>query len=183
MEPNSPHSPSASRLRRWALHAHLAVSGLLACSIFIMLNYLSMRHYARLHWNRDPVAQLSEKSLSLLRSVVDDIRIIAVLRPSNEAYRNVSILLQEYAAASRSVSVEFVDPDRDLARTEQLAGQYRLGDSEGVVFHIGERHQTVAATDLTEPAMFSAMSPVPVATSNTSMSEPSDSDISWYIRS
>ena len=150
MEPNSPHSPSASRLRRWALHAHLAVSGLLACSIFIMLNYLSMRHYARLHWNRDPVAQLSEKSLSLLRSVVDDIRIIAILRPSNEAYRNVSILLQEYAAASRSVSVEFVDPDRDLARTEQLAGQYRLGDSEGVVFHIGERHQTVAATDLIE---------------------------------
>ena len=150
MEPNSPHSPSASRLRRWALHAHLAVSGLLACSIFIMLNYLSMRHYARLHWNRDPVAQLSEKSLSLLRSVVDDIRIIAVLRPSNEAYRNVSILLQEYAAASRSVSVEFVDPDRDLARTEQLAGQYRLGDSEGVVFHIGERHQTVAAADLIE---------------------------------
>ncbi len=150
METNSPYSPSACRLRRWLMLAHLAVTGLLACAIFIMLNYLSMRHYARLHWNRDPVAQLSEKSLRLLRSVVDDIRIVALVRPSNEAYRNVTILLQEYAAASPSVSVEFVDPDRDLARTEQLAGQYRLGESECVVFHIGERHQTVAATDLIE---------------------------------
>ncbi len=150
MESNAPYSPSACRLRRWAMVAHLAVAGFLACAIFVMLNYLSMRHYVRLHWNRDPVAQLSEKSLRLLRSVADDIRIIALLRPANEAYHNVSILLQEYAAASPSVSVEFVDPDRDLARTEQLAGQYRLGDSECVVFHIGERHQTVAATDLIE---------------------------------
>ena len=150
MDARPPHSPSACRLRRIALRANLALVGLLACAIFAMVNYLSMRHYSRLHWSRDLFASLSEKSRRLLRSVVVDIRVVALLRPAHEACRSVTALLQEYAAASPNVSVEFVDPDRDLARTEQLAGQYRLGGAEGVVFDIGGRHQVVSAADLIE---------------------------------
>lgn len=150
MEPRAPYSPASCRLRRTALRANLAVVVLLACAIFAMVNYLSMRHYARIHWSRELFAQLSEKSRLLLRSVADDIRIVVLLRPAHEAYRSVTALLQEYAAGSPNVSVEFVDPDRDLARTEQLARQYRLGGSECVVFDIGGRHQAVAAADLIE---------------------------------
>lgn len=150
METRTSHSPSSSRIRRIVLRANLTTVVLLACAIFAMVNYLSMRHYARFHWSRDLFAELSEKSVRLLRSVVVDIRIVALLRPSNEAYRSVNALLQEYAAASPNVSAEFVDPDRDLARTEQLAGQYRLSGSECVIFDIGGRHQAVAAADLIE---------------------------------
>ncbi len=149
MEPR-PSPPPAFPLRRLALFANLAAIVALACALFAMVNYLSMRHYARLHVGRDLFAQLSEKSLRLLRSVMVDIRIIALIRPSNEAHRSVTALLQEYAAGSPNVSVEFVDPDRDLARTEQLAGLYRLGGSECVVFDIGGRHQAVPAADLIE---------------------------------
>lgn len=150
MESFTPFSPAACRLRRWTLRANLATVLLLAGVLCAMVNYLSIRHYARVHWNRDRFAQLSNQSLSLLDSIAADIRIVALLRPSNEAYRSVDVLLQEYAARSANVSIEFVDPDRDLARTEQLVRQYRLVDSECVVFDIRGRHQVVPASDLFE---------------------------------
>ena len=148
MDANSPSSPAACRLRRLAFRANLAAVLLLASAIFAMLNYLSLRHYTRFHWNRDPLARLSEKSLRHLEAIADDIHIVALLRPTHEAYRSVSTLLQEYAARSPSVKVVFVDPDRDMARTEQLARQYRLAGSECIVFEVGGRHQAVPAAAL-----------------------------------
>ena len=148
MEPRTPHSPVSCRLRRLALRTNLLAVLLLACAIFAMVNYLSMRHYTRIHWSRILSADLSGKTLQVLESVPDDIRIVALLRPSNAAYRSTVALLQEYTARSPNVSVEIVDPDRDMARTEQIAGQYRLTGSECVVFEIGGRHQAVVAADL-----------------------------------
>jgi hypothetical protein len=150
MEPRPPLSTFSARLRRWALRANLLAVILLAGLLFGMVNYLSMRHYARGHWSRDLFAELSGKSLQLLESVADDIRVVALLRPSHEAYRSVTALLQEYAARSSNISIEIVDPDRDMARTEQIASQYHLGGSECVVFDIGGRHQAVSASDLIE---------------------------------
>lgn len=136
------------RLRRLLLRINLAVIILLAILIFGMVNYLSMRHYARAHWSRNAPAPLSPRSLRLLESVDSDIRITALLRPGHAAYGRVAALLQEYAAHAAYVTVELVDPDRDLARAEQLARQYRLEGSECVVFEIGGRHHTVPAAAL-----------------------------------
>ena len=150
MEPRAPSSPFASRLRRLLLGANVLATLLLAGAIFGMVNFLSMRHYARIHWSRVLSARLSDKSIQLLGSIADDIRIVALMRPGHEAYRPMAALLQEYAARSPSVSVEIVDPDRDMARTEQLARQYRLDRAECVVFEIGGRHHTVPAAELIE---------------------------------
>jgi len=150
METRTPFSAVSCRLRRLAQRCNLLALVLLSLLIFAMVNYLSIRHYARVHWSRNRLTQLSEKSTRLLESIPDDIHIVALLRPSHEAYHDVTALLPEYAAHAAHVSVEIVDPDRDLARTEQLARQFQLGESECVVFEIGGRHQTVSAADLIE---------------------------------
>jgi hypothetical protein len=142
------NSPAAHRLRRLAWRAHLAVVVVLAILLFGMVNYLSMRHYARVHWQRDPQAGLSKQSRRVLAQVVDDIRILAVIRPAHPAYRNLFSLLQEYAAQAPNLSVEWIDPDRDMARTEQVARQYRLGPAEAVVVATGGRSHIVPADDL-----------------------------------
>ena len=150
MDARPPSSPLASRLQRVLLRANLLLMVLLAGTIFGMVNYLSLRHYARLHWSASRFAQLSDSSRRLLESSTGDIRILALLRPSSEAFRATEALLQEYAAAAPGVSVEFIDPDRDGARTEQLVRQYNLAGAECVVFDIGGRHQAVPAADLVE---------------------------------
>ncbi len=148
MEAREPYSPLASRLRRLLLRANLLAVILLSVAIFGMVNYLSLRHYDRVHWNRTRFAELSDQSRRLLETTAADIRIVALIRPSNAAYRGVEALLQEYAVRSPSASIEFVDPDRNAARTEQLVRQYGLEGAECVVFEIGGRHQVVAAADL-----------------------------------
>jgi ABC-type uncharacterized transport system involved in gliding motility auxiliary subunit len=163
MEPRTPFSPVSCRLRRLALRANLLAILLLACAIFGMVNYLSMRHYARVHWNRILSTRLSGKSLQVLESVPADIRVVALLRPAHAAYRSATALLQEYTARFPNVSVELVDPDRDMARAEQIAGQYHLTGSECVVFEVGGRHQAVPAAELIEtgPAAAEAGQPRP----------------------
>ena len=150
MDPTHSLSALSSRVRRSVFGANLAVLALLALAIFGMVNYLSVRYPARFHWDREPFTRLSGKSLRLLEPVAGDIRIVALLRPSHEAYRSTVALLQDYAAGSPNVSVELVDPDRALARTEQLTRQYRLPAGETIVFDIGGRHRTVAASNLVE---------------------------------
>ena len=150
MDAREPISPLASQFRRWLLRANLAAVIVLSVVLFGMVNYLSLRHYCRFHWNAAPFAQLSGQSLRLLENAAQDIRIVALIRPAHEAYRGVEALLQEYAVRSSGVAVEFVDPDRDRARTEQLVRQYGLSGGECVVFEIGGRHQAVAADDLVE---------------------------------
>lgn len=143
-------SPLSGRLRRLLLGTNLAAVFLLSGAIFAMVNHLSMRYYTRLHWNRTQFTELSDKSRRVLEAVAEDLRIVALLRPSHEASRSTATLLREYAAGFPSVSVELVDPDRDLARAEQLVRQYRLTGAEAVVFDSGGRHLTVNAADLIE---------------------------------
>ncbi|MGD9781321.1 MAG: GldG family protein [Kiritimatiellia bacterium] len=148
MNARPPASPSSGRVRRAALRANLGVAIALAAAIFAMVNYLSLRHYSRVHWSHTLSSRLSEKSIHLLASIEDDVRAVALVRPSNEVHDSVAALLQEYAAHAASMDVEFVDPDRDLARAEQLVRQYDLPGAECVVFEIGGRSQAVPAADL-----------------------------------
>ena len=62
MDAREPISPLASRLRRLLLRANLAAVIVLSIVLFAMVNYLSLRHYDRFHWNAAPFAQLSDQS-------------------------------------------------------------------------------------------------------------------------
>lgn len=150
MASRMPHTPAGFRFWRLALRANLVAVLLLAAALFAMVNYLSARHYARFHWNRSLFAQLSKRSLRLLDSVAGAIRVTVLMRPAHAAYAGVSELLREYAARAPNLSLEFVDPNLDLARTEQLVRQYRLDGGECLVFEVGGRRQVVAASALVE---------------------------------
>ena len=150
METPALQTPFSSRLRRALLRANLLAVIALAIAIFGMINYLSIRHYARVHWSRSAFARMSAATGRLLDNVAADVRIVALLRPTHPAYRGTAALLQEYADRAPSVSVEFVDPDRDPARTEALVRQYDLAGAECVIFDVGGRHQAVPAADLVE---------------------------------
>ena len=59
-------------------------------------------------------------------------------------------MLTEYEYASRRIRVERVDPDRDLARTEELMRRYEVTEANVIVFDAGGRRKYVRASELTE---------------------------------
>ena len=152
---------SRSRVRRhrtWkcvsGLNAAAAVG--LATVLVVMLNYLAFK-YVELRWDissRQYYA-LSDKTVSMLGGLSGRIRILAFVREDNVLYDDVRFLLREYDhAASRfpdlELEIEWIDPDRDLARASDLAKTYDVSEPNTVVFEAGERRKYVDTRSLVE---------------------------------
>ena len=136
--------------RKFAISLNTLVALGLAALLVIMVNYLSYRHNFRMDWSRSRFYSLSDKTLSLLSGLTNRIDAIVFFQPGQNAYEDVHNLLSEYEYASPLMHVEWVDPDRDLARTEELMRKYQVEQANVVVFDNGGRSKYVAARDIAE---------------------------------
>ncbi len=136
--------------RKALIGLNAAASLALALVLVAMVNYLSYRHYARADWSRSKFYTLSEKTTSLLGSLTNTINVVVFFQPQQDVYEDVDHLLKEYEYASARIRVERVDPDRDLARTEELMRKYKVDQANVVVFDAGGRSKYVSATELFE---------------------------------
>lgn len=132
----------------WRLNTSAAL--LLAALLVAMVNYLSWRHYARFDWTATRRHTLSEKTRQILNAVTTSVQVIVFLQPSHELFEDVVFLLKEYEAACPLLRVERVDPDRDLARAEQLMRQYDIKESNVIVFEANDRRKYVRLSELAE---------------------------------
>lgn len=130
------------------LNASAAI--LLALVLAAMANYLSLRHYRRMDWTRTHYYSLSQRTSDLLVSLTNDIRVVVFFQTEHQVYTDVENLLREYEYASPHIRTEYVDPARDLARTEELAQKYQVGEANVVVFDSGARSKYVGLDDIVE---------------------------------
>jgi len=134
--------------RRVAISLNAALSLLLAAVLAVMVNYLSYRHYARWDWSRAKYYGLSDKTLGLLGSLTNPVQVVVFFNADQEVYEDVDNLLKEYEYASKMIRVERVDPDRDLARTEELMRRFKVEEPNVAVFESGGRSKYVTARDI-----------------------------------
>lgn len=107
---------------------------LLALAVTLMVNYLSFRHYYRADWSRTQLYKLSSKTTSLLESLKKPVEVTVFFQPGNVLYEDIHNLLREYQFHSSRLNIQWVDPDRDIAQTEELAVKYQVTDPNVVVF-------------------------------------------------
>ena len=145
-----------ARRRRHLLSGINSSAAILLMLVLVaMINYISSRNYLRFDWSRDTYYALSEKTRSLLDSLPERIQITVFIQPGHEiyhhVYEDVINLLREYEYASGNrVVVERVDPDRNIARSEELMTRLELPGPNVVVFEYGERKKVVLADELFE---------------------------------
>ena len=138
------------RWRSWLASVSFAVTlGLLAV-LFIMMNYLSSRHYARWDLTQQQLTRLSDQTLQTLKSLKEPVSIIVFYQPGARLYELVTDLLNEYARVSPLLKIERVDPEQDVARAKQLAQQLQIEDLNVVVFQAGARHRYLSDAELAE---------------------------------
>lgn len=156
MEANAPKAPdrtppvSQGAFRRAVLRLNTALALALAAVLALMLNYLSFRHYTRADWSRSRYYSLSGKTRSLLGGLTGDVEVVVFLQPGQEVFEDVVHLLTEYEVASPRIRVERVDPDRDLARTEELMRRYEVKEANVIVFDHGGRRKYVRTVELAD---------------------------------
>lgn len=129
---------------------NLAVTLVLLAMLFIFINFISSRRYFRADLTRAKVTALSDKTKQVVGQLQEPLTVIVFYQPNHRLYQLVSDLLDEYEELSPKVKVEYVDPDQDIAKAQQLAKQFQIDRTNLVVFESGGRHKYLSDTELAE---------------------------------
>ena len=121
---------------------------LLALVVTLMINYLSFRHYHRDDWSRTQLYKLSSKTTGLLETLEKPVEITVFFQPGNVLYEDIHNLLREYQFHCTRLNIQWVDPDRDIAQTEELAVKYKVTDPNVVVFDCEGRSKYVRVDEI-----------------------------------
>src|SRR5262245_11202237 len=128
----------------------LGAGVLVVAALLVLVNYFGWKYHERWDWTGSKLYTLSEKSLNVLQALDKDVEALVFMRPSEELYTPTKELLERYSAASPRVKVRLVDPDKNLAETQQVAQQYGLTSANVVVFQAGEERRVVETADLAD---------------------------------
>lgn len=119
-----------------------AIGILLAAALLVGVNYLSVRHWKRGDWTRTQIYSLSEKTKTILAGLKKPVRVTVFMTPKSRLYSEVRELLSRYQAASPRLEIEYLDPERNIARAEAVVKElgirvntvvFRSGDSKKYV--------------------------------------------------
>ncbi|MDF7799525.1 GldG family protein [Pontiellaceae bacterium B1224] len=123
---------------------------LLAFVLVQMICFVAARNHIRVNLSGRTYYELSDKTLKLLEGLEQEVTVTVFFQEEHALYHDIENLLEEYQYHSRNIRVEWVDPTRDMARTEQLANKYGLTEAQVVVFDIGDRSKVVKQGELAD---------------------------------
>lgn len=146
--------------RRVFASLNLITTLLLLFVLFLFVNFIASRRYARWDLTKQQFSALSEQTIHTLKTLTDPVSVVVFYQPvttdPNEPprpeplYPLISDLLKEYERYTDKLKIEYVDPDQDRARTEQLVKQFEIDRANLVIFHAGARHKYLSDTDLAD---------------------------------
>src|SRR3989442_3612202 len=153
MEMNTP----TLRKRRFAIGVNVLVQVAAVLLLIMMVNWIASRHYGRLDWTKSGYYKLSEKTTQVLSTLKQPVPVIVYLPPrassdsGEKTLEDVRHLLREFETVGKNkLQVEYVDPDRDRKRAEDLAEKYKFDEPNVVIFTSGPRHKFVTLRDIVE---------------------------------
>ncbi len=140
-------------MKRILSNLNKAVSLVLALVVVLLVNWIVLTNPVRVDLSGRKYYSLSDKTTSLLKGLEHRVDVIVFFQEEHKLYLDIENLLEEYQYHSRNIHVEWVDPARDLARTEKLAKQYGLTEAQVVVFDVDGKSKIVKQNDLADIKM------------------------------
>jgi hypothetical protein len=119
-------------------------------ALFIIINYLSYRHFKRFDWTFSETYSLAPQTEKTLQGLKDDIEIIVLLPTGDEIYEKVERLLQTFRSTSSKVKVEFLDPEKDRDRYELTAKKFSVTTPNAVIFSYKDNSKWVEKDQMVE---------------------------------
>jgi ABC-type uncharacterized transport system involved in gliding motility auxiliary subunit len=158
MEPSSTSTPTAqtakpvSSIPRFSIGANVVFQTLIVAAIVLMANYFNFRHFKRWDFSRNQKYALAPLTKNLLGGLKKPVQAIIFFPSAGMIAQDVSSLLREYEYASdKKLSVEVVDPYRNLLRAKELSEKYKFGNNDNIVIlDYDGRSKFVNATDMAE---------------------------------
>ena len=144
---------SFSARRRWGIFFSVVISTVAVFGVIIMLNYLGARYYARFMWSNQGGVQLSLRTVALLKSITNEVKVTVYYDKKDNLYSSVSTLLDEFRLTNPKISVQTVDYLVDAAAAQQIKATNKLNSAEEknlVIFNCNGRRNIVYASQLAD---------------------------------
>lgn len=123
---------------------------LLAAAALVGANYLALRHWKRFDWTHTQIYSLSETTKKILDGLKQPVQVTVFMVPGrSRLLPEVKELLARYQARSPKIEVEYLDPQRNLARAEALVKESGVRENT-VVFKSGDRKKYVEEDKLAD---------------------------------
>ena len=158
------HVPTL-RQRKLAIGANLFVQIVAAVALVVMVNWLAARHYLRFDWTKTRYYEISEKTRRTLGMLKEPVDVVVFIPSADESglmtkvLEDVGNLMKEMQFFGKDkLNIEYVDPDRNMARARSLVQQYNISTADlsdellpGIVIFIsGGRHKYVKSRELVD---------------------------------
>ena len=144
-------SPIFPGPRRAQLGVQTGVRILAAVAIVVVANILAYKYYRRVDLTGANVAPLTERTKALLIGLPKPAKVILYFPSDHVLYDPIHLVALQYQAAARGISVETVNPYRDLTRAAEVTQQYKIGTRESaVIVDYDGRAKVITADDLAD---------------------------------
>lgn len=128
----------------------VATCFILAAFLFF-LNLLAYRHPHRWDLTQTQTYTLSDKTVKVLQGLEHPVEIAVFYQPRHSLYKRVFDLLKEFAEKkNQNLKIEYADPDRDPARTQQMTTRLKVDELNTLVVSSGGKIKQIRDTDLEE---------------------------------
>jgi ABC-type uncharacterized transport system involved in gliding motility auxiliary subunit len=118
--------PSFSAWRKWSIGLNVVLIILVVFSVVVMVNYLSRDYFTRFHLSTTSKHELSPRTLTLLHSLTNKVKVTIYYDQNEPFYSTVVSLLNEYRFANPRISIENVDYLRDAGAAQRIKMEYNL---------------------------------------------------------
>jgi len=144
---------------RWRSGARVgvAVQVVLACVLLAAANYAAYHYYYRGDWSPAQKYKVGELTKSALKRLPSAAKIYVFFSPSTaapgyEVYGDVVNLLKEYQfLGGDKLTIEYIDPMRNLARARELQAKFQFGPEENlVIVEMDGRSKQISAVDMAD---------------------------------
>lgn len=109
--------------RRLKYGVNVAVAVVAAVVLVVLVNWIASRQYVPIDLTATRQYSLSDQTRRILGRLDADYRIVTLFRPTSIHMQRVGDLVDLYDRYSDKLSVERIDPDRDIARRDAFFAQ------------------------------------------------------------
>jgi hypothetical protein len=145
--------PSFSLSRRLGIGIEVFIACLSVLAVVVMLNYLAVRHYARVDLTANQRWELTPRTLKVLESLPGEVKVVVYYSQNERLYSEIINLLREYAARNSRLKLELVDPERNPVEANLVRNRYNLaiGNQRNLIlFDCHGKFKVVAQSDLAD---------------------------------
>lgn len=142
-KPNTARS-SISGFRRVQIGFNVLIQIAVVAFIVLMINAIAFKHFKRFDFTRDHKYALSQRTKQFLASLDKPVKLIVFMDEKDPLQSDVANLALEYKNAQpKYISLEQIDPFRNVTRAGEIQSKYKLQQQENVAILECEGRQKV----------------------------------------